>query len=132
MKSDRHKVDMANDTVGATRNLLSTLVKVGGDPLLVRSGTMGVYACSPVGAAIPEGSLPVRMDRWHSNEAEQKIFHLTRPGLVTPPTLTVPDNGGQTRAVIHMRDSVGRIRGRGAHLQPYDRDAPSARSGRAG
>ena len=59
MKTDRHKVYTVNNNVNGTHNLLSALVETDLDAHLVHLGTMGVYGYSTVGAAIPEGYLPV-------------------------------------------------------------------------
>ena len=59
MKSDRHKNYTVNNNVNATHNLLNALVELELDAHLVHLGTMGVYGYSTVGAAIPEGYLPV-------------------------------------------------------------------------
>ena len=81
MKSDRHKTYTVNNNVSATHNLLAALVETGIDAHLVHLGTMGVYGYSTVGAAIPEGYLPVRFDT-EGGEAEQEILYPTRPGSV--------------------------------------------------
>ena len=62
MKSDRHKTYTVNNNVTATHNLLSALVETELDAHLVHLGTMGVYGYSTVGAAIPEGYLPVGIE----------------------------------------------------------------------
>ena len=59
MKSDRHKNYTVNNNVNATHNLLNAMVETDLDAHLVHLGTMGVYGYSTVGAAIPEGYLPV-------------------------------------------------------------------------
>ncbi|WP_424927251.1 NAD-dependent epimerase/dehydratase family protein [Amaricoccus tamworthensis] len=82
MKTDRHKVYTVNNNVNATHNVLSALTETGVDAHLVHLGTMGVYGYSTVGAAIPEGYLPVRLDRMDGGETEQEILYPTRPGSV--------------------------------------------------
>ncbi|NNU81592.1 NAD-dependent epimerase/dehydratase family protein [Halovulum dunhuangense] len=82
MKSDRHKVYTVNNNVSGTHNLLSAMVETGIDAHLVHLGTMGVYGYSTVGAAIPEGYLPVRIATMDGAEAEQEILYPTRPGSV--------------------------------------------------
>lgn len=82
MKTDHHKVYTVNNNVNATHNVLSAMVETGIDAHLVHLGTMGVYGYSTIGAAIPEGYLPVRMDRLDGTEAEQEILYPTRPGSV--------------------------------------------------
>ena len=82
MKTDRHKVYTVTNNVNATHNLLAALVETGTDAHLVHLGTMGVYGYSTVGAAIPEGYLPVRIATMDGREAEQEILYPTRPGSV--------------------------------------------------
>ncbi|MBM9594862.1 NAD-dependent epimerase/dehydratase family protein [Roseitranquillus sediminis] len=81
MKTDRHKVYTVNNNVSATHNLLAAMVETGVDAHLVHLGTMGVYGYGTVGAAIPEGYLPVKVDTT-DGEAEQEILYPTRPGSV--------------------------------------------------
>ncbi len=82
MKTDRHKVYTVDNNVSATHNLLAALVETGIDAHLVHLGTMGVYGYSSVGAAIPEGYLPVKVETLDGREAEQEILYPTRPGSV--------------------------------------------------
>lgn len=82
MKSDRHKTYTVNNNVSATHNLLAALVETGIDAHLVHLGTMGVYGYSSVGAAIPEGYLPVDVETLSGEKAEQEILYPTRPGSV--------------------------------------------------
>ena len=209
MKSDRHKTYTVNNNVNATHNLLSALVETELDAHLVHLGTMGVYGYSTVGAAIPEGYLPVGIETLGGETVSQEILYPTRPGSVYHMTksldqilfqfyaqndglritdlhqgivwgthteqtrrhvqlinrfdydgdygtvlnrfliqaaigypLTVHGTGGQTRAFIHIQDSVrcielalgGRAEARraGEDLQPDDRDPPRPRPRRAG
>ena len=82
MKSDRHKVYTVDNNVSATHNLLTALVETGIDAHLVHLGTMGVYGYSTVGAAIPEGYLPVGITAMDGSRVEQEILYPTRPGSV--------------------------------------------------
>ena len=82
MKSDRHKTYTVNNNVAATHNLLAALAETGIDAHLVHLGTMGVYGYSTVGAAIPEGYLPVKIATMDGGEAEQEILYPTKPGSV--------------------------------------------------
>ena len=84
MKTDRHKVYTVNNNVNGTHNLLSALVETELDAHLVHLGTMGVYGYSTVGAAIPEGYLPVRIETLDGETVE--------PGdpLPDPPRLGLP------------------------------------------
>jgi len=82
MKSDRHKVYTVGNNVNATHNVLAALVETGIDAHLVHLGTMGVYGYSSVGAAIPEGYLPVEVETLDGGKAEQEILYPTKPGSV--------------------------------------------------
>ncbi|MEM1129840.1 MAG: NAD-dependent epimerase/dehydratase family protein [Pseudomonadota bacterium] len=82
MKSDRHKVYTVNNNVNATHNVLAALVETGIDAHLVHLGTMGVYGYSTVGAAIPEGYLPVDITTMDGAKVNQEILYPTRPGSV--------------------------------------------------
>jgi UDP-sulfoquinovose synthase len=82
MKSDRHKTYTVNNNVSATHNVLSALVETELDAHLVHLGTMGVYGYSTVGAAIPEGYLPVDIETLDGTTVRQEILYPTRPGSV--------------------------------------------------
>lgn len=82
MKSDRHKNYTVNNNVSATHNLLNAMVETGLDAHLVHLGTMGVYGYSTVGAAIPEGYLPVGIDTMAGETAKQEILYPANPGSI--------------------------------------------------
>ena len=82
MKSDRHKRYTVNNNVNATHNLLNALVEVELDAHLVHLGTMGVYGYSTIGAAIPEGYLPVGIETLGGETVRQEILYPTRPGSI--------------------------------------------------
>lgn len=82
MKSDRHKNYTVNNNVSATHNLLNAMVEVELDAHLVHLGTMGVYGYSTVGAAIPEGYLPVGVQTMDGNIVEQEILYPANPGSI--------------------------------------------------
>ncbi len=82
MKSDRHKNYTVNNNVNATHNVLNALVETGVDAHLVHLGTMGVYGYSTVGAAIPEGYLPVGIDTMSGETAKQEILYPANPGSI--------------------------------------------------
>ena len=82
MKSDRHKNYTVNNNVNATHNLLNAMVATGLDAHLVHLGTMGVYGYSTVGAAIPEGYLPVGIETMDGNVVQQDILYPANPGSV--------------------------------------------------
>ncbi|WP_127521795.1 NAD-dependent epimerase/dehydratase family protein [Mesorhizobium sp. Z1-4] len=82
MKSDRHKNYTVNNNVSATHNLLNAMVETGVDAHLVHLGTMGVYGYSSVGAAIPEGYLPVGIETLAGRRVDQEILYPANPGSV--------------------------------------------------
>ncbi|WP_265517061.1 NAD-dependent epimerase/dehydratase family protein [Nitratireductor luteus] len=82
MKSDRHKNYTVNNNVNATHNLLNAMVEIGLDAHLVHLGTMGVYGYSSVGAAIPEGYLPVGVETLSGETATQEILYPANPGSI--------------------------------------------------
>ena len=82
MKSDRHKNYTVNNNVNATHNLLNAMVEIGLDAHLVHLGTMGVYGYSTVGAAIPEGYLPVGIETISGERVEQEILYPANPGSI--------------------------------------------------
>ncbi|WP_018688566.1 NAD-dependent epimerase/dehydratase family protein [Ahrensia kielensis] len=82
MKSDRHKNYTVNNNVSATHNLLNAMVEIGLDAHLVHLGTMGVYGYSTVGAAIPEGYLPVGIETMDGNTVNQEILYPANPGSI--------------------------------------------------
>jgi UDP-sulfoquinovose synthase len=82
MKSDRHKNYTVNNNVSATHNLLNAMVETGVDAHLVHLGTMGVYGYSSVGAAIPEGYLPVGIETLAGNRVDHEILYPANPGSV--------------------------------------------------
>lgn len=82
MKSDRHKNYTVNNNVSGTHNLLSAMVEVGLDAHLVHLGTMGVYGYSTIGAAIPEGYLPVGIETMDGQTTQQDILYPANPGSI--------------------------------------------------
>ena len=82
MKSDRHKNYTVNNNVSATHNLLNAMVEIDLDAHLVHLGTMGVYGYSTVGAAIPEGYLPVGIETMDGETVKQDILYPSNPGSI--------------------------------------------------
>ncbi|WP_375590589.1 NAD-dependent epimerase/dehydratase family protein [Hoeflea alexandrii] len=82
MKTDRHKNYTVNNNVNATHNLLNAMVELNLDAHLVHLGTMGVYGYSTVGAAIPEGYLPVGIDTMAGETVKQDILYPSNPGSI--------------------------------------------------
>ncbi|MBP2462105.1 MULTISPECIES: NAD-dependent epimerase/dehydratase family protein [unclassified Rhizobium] len=82
MKSDRHKNYTVNNNVNATHNLLNAMVELDLDAHLIHLGTMGVYGYSTVGAAIPEGYLPVGIETMDGRTVSQEILYPSNPGSI--------------------------------------------------
>ncbi len=82
MKSDRHKNYTVSNNVNATHNLLNAMVEIDLDAHLVHLGTMGVYGYSTVGAAIPEGYLPVGIETLAGETVTQDILYPANPGSI--------------------------------------------------
>ena len=82
MKSDRHKNYTVSNNVNATHNLLNAMVELDLDAHLVHLGTMGVYGYSTVGAAIPEGYLPVGIETVDGRTVSQEILYPSNPGSI--------------------------------------------------
>ncbi|WP_346895152.1 NAD-dependent epimerase/dehydratase family protein [uncultured Roseibium sp.] len=82
MKSDRHKNYTVNNNVNATHHLLNAMVELDLDAHLIHLGTMGVYGYSTVGAAIPEGYLPVGIETMDGETVSQEILYPSNPGSI--------------------------------------------------
>ncbi|GGB58369.1 NAD-dependent dehydratase [Roseibium aquae] len=82
MKSDQHKNYTVNNNVSATHHLLNAMVELDLDAHLVHLGTMGVYGYSTVGAAIPEGYLPVGIETMSGDTVRQEILYPANPGSI--------------------------------------------------
>ncbi len=82
MKSDRHKNYTVNNNVNATHHLLNAMVELDLDAHLIHLGTMGVYGYSTVGAAIPEGYLPVGIETMEGATVFQEILYPSNPGSI--------------------------------------------------
>ncbi|MDM9620156.1 NAD-dependent epimerase/dehydratase family protein [Rhizobium sp. S96] len=82
MKSDRHKNYTVNNNLNATHNLLNALTELQLDAHVIHLGTMGVYGYSTVGAAIPEGYLPVGIETSDGETVRQEILYPANPGSI--------------------------------------------------
>ncbi|WP_180901310.1 NAD-dependent epimerase/dehydratase family protein [Martelella soudanensis] len=82
MKTDRHKNYTVDNNVNATHNLLNALVEIDLDSHVIHLGTMGVYGYSTVGAAIPEGYLPVDITTNSGDKVSQEILYPSNPGSI--------------------------------------------------
>ncbi|MEL6111312.1 MAG: NAD-dependent epimerase/dehydratase family protein [Pseudomonadota bacterium] len=82
MKSDRHKSYTVDNNVSATHNVMNALVAAEVDAHVVHLGTMGVYGYSTIGAAIPEGYLPVDVETLSGEKKELDILYPANPGSI--------------------------------------------------
>ena len=87
MKSPVHKRYTVNNNINATHNVLCAIVESGLDIHLVHLGTMGVYGYGTAGLTIPEGYLPVSVDKDGRN-VSMEILYPANPGSVYHMTKT--------------------------------------------
>lgn len=81
----RYTVD---NNLRATHNILCAIVESGLDIHLVHLGTMGVYGYETTGLTIPEGYLPVQVERDDGTLAHLEILYPPGPGSVYHTTKT--------------------------------------------
>ena len=82
MKSSGHKRYTVRNNLMATNDVCAAIVESGIDVHLVHLGTMGVYGYSTVGAAIPEGYLPVGIETMAGETVQQDILYPANPGSI--------------------------------------------------
>jgi UDP-sulfoquinovose synthase len=88
MKSSYHKRYTVSNNLNATNNLLAAVVEAGADSHIVHLGTMGVYGYGAAGMEIPEGYLPVKMERPDGTTITREILYPTDPGSIYHMTKT--------------------------------------------
>lgn len=88
MKSSFHKRYTVNNNLNATNNLLAAIVEAGVDTHVVHLGTMGVYGYDAAGMKIPEGYLPIKVQRPDGSEIYQEILFPADPGSIYHMTKT--------------------------------------------
>ena len=88
MKSSWHKRYTVDNNINATSNVLAAIVEYGGQPHLVHLGTMGVYGYGTAGIKIPEGYLPVKIEKEDGSHITQEILYPANPGSVYHMTKT--------------------------------------------
>jgi UDP-sulfoquinovose synthase len=88
MKSSFHKRYTVNNNLNATNNLLAAIVEAGVRTHVVHLGTMGVYGYGASGIKIPEGYLPVKMDRPDGTVITREILYPADPGSIYHMTKT--------------------------------------------
>lgn len=81
----RYTVD---NNLRATHNVLCAIVESGIDIHLVHLGTMGVYGYETTGLTIPEGYLPVQVERDDGTLVQLEIIYPPGPGSVYHTTKT--------------------------------------------
>ncbi|MCI5047632.1 MAG: NAD-dependent epimerase/dehydratase family protein [Aquisalinus sp.] len=88
MKSSWHKRYTVDNNINATSNVLAAIVEYEGDPHLVHLGTMGVYGYGTAGIKIPEGYLPVKIEKEDGTLITEEILYPANPGSVYHMTKT--------------------------------------------
>jgi UDP-sulfoquinovose synthase len=88
MKSSFHKRYTVNNNLNATNNLLAAVVEANSAAHIVHLGTMGVYGYGAAGMKIPEGYLPIKVDRADGTEIRQEILFPANPGSIYHMTKT--------------------------------------------
>jgi len=88
MKSSYHKRYTVDNNLNATNNVLAAIVEAGVDAHLVHLGTMGVYGYGTAGLKIPEGYLPIKIEKDDGTEIRQEILYPTNPGSIYHMTKT--------------------------------------------
>jgi UDP-sulfoquinovose synthase len=88
MKSSFHRRYTVNNNLNATNNLLAAIVEAGANTHVVHLGTMGVYGYSAAGMTIPEGYLPIKVERPGGTEIRQEILFPANPGSIYHMTKT--------------------------------------------
>jgi UDP-sulfoquinovose synthase len=88
MKSSFHKRYTVNNNLNATNNLLAAIVEADVDTHVVHLGTMGVYGYDAAGMKIPEGYLPIKVQRPDGSEIYQEILFPADPGSIYHMTKT--------------------------------------------
>jgi UDP-sulfoquinovose synthase len=89
MKSPQHKRYTVDNNVNATHNVLTATVESEQDIHIVHLGTMGVYGYGTAGMQIPEGYLPIKIEREDGSHVEQEILYPANPGSVYHMTKTL-------------------------------------------
>jgi UDP-sulfoquinovose synthase len=82
MKSSYHKRYTINNNLNATNNLLAGIVEGSIDTHVVHLGTMGVYGYTAAGVKIPEGYLPIKVERPDGVDIRQEILFPTNPASI--------------------------------------------------
>ena len=88
MKSSYHKRYTVDNNLNATNNVLAAIVEADVDAHLVHLGTMGVYGYGTAGLKIPEGYLPIKIEKDDGTEIRQEILYPANPGSIYHMTKT--------------------------------------------
>ena len=88
MKTSYHKRYTVDNNLNATNNVLAAIVEAGVDAHLVHLGTMGVYGYGTAGLKIPEGYLPIKIEKDDGTEIHQEILYPANPGSIYHMTKT--------------------------------------------
>lgn len=88
MKSSYHKRYTVDNNLNATNNVLAAIVEADVDAHLVHLGTMGVYGYGTAGLKIPEGYLPIKIEKDDGTIIHQEILYPANPGSIYHMTKT--------------------------------------------
>jgi len=89
MKSSFHRRYTVHNNLNATNNLLSAIVEAAVDTHVVHLGTMGVYGYDCAGMPIPEGYLPIKIEKPDGSEIRREILFPSNPGSIYHMTKTM-------------------------------------------
>lgn len=82
MKGPQEKIYTVHNNLNSTHNLLCAIVELGLDIHVVHLGTMGVYGYGTAGMKIPEGYLPVHIQKPDGGLIEREILYPVDPGSI--------------------------------------------------
>lgn len=89
MKSAKHKRYTIDNNTSATHNVAAAIVDSGQDIHIVHLGTMGVYGYGTAGMKIPEGYLPIKVEKEEGGLVDLDILYPVNPGSVYHLTKTL-------------------------------------------
>jgi UDP-sulfoquinovose synthase len=89
MKSSFHMRYTVHNNLNATNNLMVAVLEAAVDTHVVHLGTMGVYGYGSAGMQIPEGYLPIKVEKSDGSEIRQEIIFPSNPGSIYHMTKTM-------------------------------------------
>jgi UDP-sulfoquinovose synthase len=78
-----------HNNLNATNNLMVAVLEAAVDTHVVHLGTMGVYGYGSAGMQIPEGYLPIKVEKSDGSEIRQEIIFPSNPGSIYHMTKTM-------------------------------------------